>query len=221
MDPQANLTEMLRSTYHSRATAPVSLYEGVSHGNLKNTVVSVSKNVDLIPGDWNLNKLVLQLARIGAPRRWKVLDYLLKPLRSKYNYILLDVPPTLNTIVVDAIFASDGISIVLQTQKMAYTSAIKTIRELFKYRNKYHARFHFLGVILYLLSKAKVDRDVVHNAQSAFGDAIFKTPIKFQERVKGFTARGIKDRDHWDVRAIGNYNQVNNEIISTAKRMID
>lgn len=220
IDPQSNLTEMISETYDNHQDPMTDLYNGFNKGSLENSVVHISKNLDLIPSDWDLNKLVNKLAFIRQDKRWNLLRNMLKPFQDKYDYILLDVPPTLNDIVINAIFAADGISIVLQTQKMAYTSALKTIKELVKFRNVYHTEFHFLGVVIYLVNKAKVDRDVVHAAKSTLKGALFDTPIKFQERVKGFTANGIKDRDHWDERAIGNYYRVNNEIIKTAKEMM-
>lgn len=220
IDPQSNLTEMLSKTYKTKAKPARNFYDGFSKGNLKDSLVHVNKNIDLIPGDWNLNKLVNRLAQIHSTVRFNLLKEMLSDFKTKYDFILLDVPPTLNDIVINAIFASDGISIVLQTQAMAYTSAIKTISELINLKKKYKPDFHFLGVVLYLFSKAKVDKDIIHKAHSTLKEALYSEPIKFQERVKGFTATGIKDRDYWDKRAIGNYNQVNNEIIKRVRKVV-
>lgn len=220
MDPQANLTEMMSETYHKKLDPVIDLYDGFSKGNLKNTLVHVSNNIDILPADWNLNKLINKLAPIKQNSRWNLLRNMLEPFKSSYDYILLDVPPTLNDIVTNAIFAADGISIVLETQKMAYTSALKTLKQLIVYRNKYNAKFRFLGVVLYLFNKAKIDKEITKAAQKTLKGALFVTPIRFQERVKGFTANGIREHDFWDTRVIENYKRVNNEILDSVKKMI-
>lgn len=221
IDPQSNLTEMLSRTYHKKIVPTRDFYDGFDKGNLKDSLVHVTDGIDIIPGDWKLNKLVNRLAQIHSSIRFNLLRKMLEPFKSDYDYILLDVPPTLNDIVLNAIFAADGISIVLQTQTMAYTSALKTVSELINIKKKYHPAFHFLGVVLYLFSKAKVDKDITRKAKETFKGALYSEPIKFQERVKGFTSKGITDRDHWDRRAIGNYYRVNQAIIKRARKMIN
>lgn len=221
IDPQSNLTEMLSKTYHKQISPARDFYSGFNKGNLKDSLVHVTNKIDVIPGDWNLNNLVNRLAQIHSSVRFTLLRKMLEPFKSNYDFILLDVPPTLNDIVLNAIFAADGISIVLQTQTMAYTSALKTVSELINIKKEYNPSFQFLGVVLYLFSKAKVDKTIIRKARETFKDALYSEPIKFQERVKGFTSTGIKDNDHWDRRAIGNYNRVNNAIIKRARKMIN
>lgn len=222
IDPQANLTEMLSKTYNKDLSNPTrDFYEGFLRGNLKDSLVHVHKNLDIIPGDWKLNKLVDNLAQTNSDERFSLLRKILKPFKSDYDYIFIDVPPTLNDVVLNAIFAADGISIVLETQTMAYTSAIKTVSELIKLKHKYNPPFHFLGVVLYLFRTAKVDKQVIHKARRTFADSIYPEYIKFQERVKGFTTTGIQKRDMWDYRAIANYKFVNRDIIKRARKMID
>lgn len=222
VDPQSNLTEMLSETYNKNLANPTrDFYSGFRSGNLKDSLIHVAKNLDIIPGNWKLNKLVDSLAKTDSEERFWLLRKLLKPFKSHYDYILLDVPPTLNDVVLNAIFAADGISIVLETQTMAYTSAIKTVSELIKLKHEYKPPFHFLGVVLYLFRKAKVDKEVIHKAKRTFADSIYPEYIKFQERVKGFTTTGIQKRDMWDYRVIANYKFVNKNIIKRARKMIN
>lgn len=219
-DPQANLTEMMQATFHHEIIPRVSLYKGLLNHNLSSTLVHISDHIDMLPADWSLSQYMARSAKIPESKRYFVLDYLLRPFKENYDYILLDVPPTLGVLPNNAIFAADGISIVLQTQKSSYTSAIKTVQQLATFRNNYHAQFTFLGVILYLYRKAKVDRNVIKASKNTFSDVLYANKIRFQERVKGFTDSGIRYKDMWDKRAIDMYKLLVYEMESKAKKMI-
>ncbi|MEQ6219491.1 AAA family ATPase [Levilactobacillus brevis] len=54
-----------------------------------------------------------------------ILSELIKSFKEQFDYIIIDVPPTLSIFTNNAILASDYISLVLQTQKQAYTSVLK------------------------------------------------------------------------------------------------
>ncbi|MEQ6219731.1 ParA family protein [Levilactobacillus brevis] len=82
-----------------------------------------------------------------------------------FDYIIIDVPPTLSIFTNNAILASDYISLVLQTQKQAYTSVLKTAQYMFQLKSDYRASFNVAGVILYLVKKdAKVDKEITQAA---------------------------------------------------------
>ena len=220
-DPQSNLTEMMFETYKKSPKPTTPFAKGLTNLDLTDSVVHLSNKMDIIPGDWNINDWPERVSNIARRKRWQILSHLLLPFKHDYDYILVDTPPTLNDIVKNAIFAADGISVVLQTQKMAYTSSLKTIQELVKYRRNYGAKFTFLGVVLYLFNKAKIDREIIQKAKSTFSGALYDNPIHYQERVKGFTATGIKDRDYWDQRVLGSYSSITNELLNKVRGMIE
>lgn len=188
--------------------------------NLTNSVVNASKNLDIIPTDWQLSLWSNKINQLPQNERPWVLNHLLMPFKKQYDYIFIDVPPTLTQFVLNAIFASDGISIVLQTQKMSYQSALLTAKELYSLGKEYKLDFKLLGVILYLYQNAKVDRNISKKARQAFRGATYANTIHNQERVKGFTSSGIKDKDYWDKRALKMYRNITKEMEYRAKKMI-
>ncbi|WP_458928398.1 hypothetical protein, partial [Escherichia coli] len=104
------------------------------------------------------------------------------------------------------------ISIVLQTQKQSYTSSLKTATHLGELREQYNGSFQLVGVILYLMKpRAKVDTEISAQAKDFFGEGVFSNSIRTQERVKTFANEGIRNKDHWDKRAIQMYQMVLNE----------
>lgn len=212
-DPQGNLTQMMGATFNNRMKPSVPLYNGLTHMDLSQSVLHVSDNMDMIPTDWKLSMWEDKVAKYPKQERPYILNHLLMPFRGKYDYIFIDVPPTLTQFVLNAIFASDAISIVLQTQKYSYRSALLTAKELYSLRSQYNLDFKFLGVILYLYQNAKEDREISAKARKVFKGATYYNTIKNQERVKGFTDTGIRNHDHWDRRALKMYKMITQELI--------
>ncbi|WP_220751637.1 ParA family protein [Apilactobacillus xinyiensis] len=219
-DPQENLSEMICDTYKIYKDAMVPFSKSLNNGNLSSSIVSMTNNLDIIKADDGLNEWTDRISNLKKSVRWNILREKIEPLKNDYDYILIDVPPTFNDIVANAIFACDGISVVLQTQKMSYTSALKTVKKLISLRAEYNPSFKFLGVIIYLYQKAKIDNEIAKDAQNYFKKAVYENKIQAQERVKGFTAYGITERDHWDFRSIGMYQRVVDEIEERAQEMI-
>lgn len=218
-DPQANLTNMLERTYNLKFKPTIDFKEGLLSGNLTNSICKCNKYLDILPANWNLVEWSSAVDRLGAPKKYCVLRELLKPLKSKYDYILLDVPPTFASFSLNAIFAADDIDIVLETQVSSYLSALKTASALSDLYHGYNLHFNFLGVILYLMISAKVDRQVARKAMNFFHGAIFAHRIHRQERVKGFSMNGISDKDGWDKRAIRMYKKLTDETVERIEEM--
>ena len=218
-DPQANLTSMIAKTYHKKLAPTISLTTALQNGDLSESICKANDYLDIVPTSWDLIHWSSRAERVGSPNRYRILNYLLKPLKPKYKYILIDVPPTFAPYSLNAIFAADDIAIVLETQESAYTSALKTVKTLGDLREKYSIKFHFLGVILYLMINAKVDRQVAHKSIDTFKEFLFKNPVKRQERVKGFSMNGISDKTYWDKRAIGMYKCLTDETQKRVKEL--
>ncbi|QHB53559.1 AAA family ATPase (plasmid) [Lentilactobacillus hilgardii] len=211
-DPQGNATEIMRETYHIILKPKLSLYEGLLRGDLSKSIVSVTDKIDMIPTDWTLSLWIGAVEKVSQTERNILLSRMLLKLKTNYDYIFIDVPPTINVFTNNAIMASDFISIVLQTQKQSYTSSLKTATHLGELREQYDGDFQLVGVILYLMKpRAKVDAEITARAKDFFGEGVFSNSIRTQERVKTFTNEGIRDKDRWDKRAIQMYQMVLNE----------
>lgn len=209
LDPQANATEIMKATFNTEIEPTVSLYNGLLNFDLSNSIVSITNNISIIPADWELSLWPGKIERIKSHDRMLILSELIKSFKEQFDYIIIDVPPTLSIFTNNAILASDYVSLVLQTQKQAYTSVLKTAQYMYQLKNDFNASFNVTGVILYLVKKdAKVDKEITEAANKSFGDAVFSNRIWQQERVKLFSNEGIKNEDHWDKRALNMYRMV-------------
>ena len=202
LDAQASATLFFENSYGA-ITPTRSLFNSLQKESLRPSICHLDDNLDLIPGDWDMSLWNQTLEKLPQRDRNLVLKHFLEPLQNDYDYIILDVPPTLSTLVNNAVLDSDYIILVLQTQSSRYEGVLRTAKYLSQLRNDYNAKFKLLGIVLYLVSKrANSDTSIAKEARKTFGDAIFANSIYHRERVKRWSNEGLthKTNDVHDQR---------------------
>ncbi|AUJ31019.1 MAG: ParA family protein [Liquorilactobacillus hordei] len=221
LDAQANATDILSKTYEEPKPER-SLYDSLMKGDLKPSICSLHSHLDLLPSDWSMSLWNQSVEKLDVRSRNLILKTLLEPIKNNYDYIILDVSPTLSTLVNNAVLASDAVTIVLQTQQSAFTGALKTASYLQDLRNDYNANFKLTGIILYLMKKSgSVDNSIADTAKKEFSDGIYANEIYSRERVKKWANNGItaKPTDPHDNATHEMYNLVIKEHLYRMKEM--
>ncbi len=215
LDAQASATLFFKNSYGD-IQPKRSLYSSLQKESLKPSICHLDKNLDLIPSDWDMSLWNQSLEKLPQHDRNLVLKHFLEPLSQDYDYIILDVPPTLSTLVNNAVLASNFIVLVLQTQSSSYEGVLRTAQYLSQLRSDYNANFKLLGIVLYLVSKrANSDNSIAKEAKKTFGDAIFANSIYHRERVKRWANEGLthKPNDVHDQRTHEMYSLFLKELI--------
>ena len=155
----------------------------------------------------------------------------LSKVKDNYDFVIVDVPPTLSIYTDSAVYAADGIIIVLQTQQDSLDGAIAFFKYLQKIFDKYHAiNFDILGILPVLLeNRAGLDSQILKDAKATFGkENVFKNIIKHMERLKRFGRVGIADKDakygkgdFHDIKVHYVYNKLTDEILDRLKKLED
>jgi len=171
LDPQANLTLSLgipRQKY--------SIYESI-RGESELVPYTAKEGLDVITSSLDLSGAEMEL--INEAGREYILQELFQPVLEEYDYIIIDCPPSLGLLTLNALTTSDYVYIPLQTEFLALQGLTKIKQVVDKVRFRLNKKLQIGGVIATMYDQRKVlNRDVVATIQKYFGDKVFKTLIR-------------------------------------------
>ena len=171
LDPQANLTISL-GIQRQRVT----IYEAL-RGESELVPFNVKPNMDVVTSTLDLSGAEMEL--VNEPGREFLLRGLFEPLQEEYDYIIIDCPPSLGLLTLNALTSSDTVYIPLQTEFLALQGVAKIKQVIDKVRFRLNKKLNVGGVIATMYDSRKVlNRDVVSTIKKYFGERVFKTMIR-------------------------------------------
>ena len=171
LDPQANLSQSL-----GLINEPINIY-GALRGEYKLQPIEIFKGLDVIPSTLDLSGAEVELS--SEPGREYILKELIEPLRSSYDFIIIDSPPSLGVLTINSFTASDEILIPLQAQYLALQGLAKLVEVVDKIKGRLNKGLKIGGVFITQYDSRKVlNRDVVDTIQAHFKDKVCKTKIR-------------------------------------------
>ena len=251
LDPQANATQLLRRTYGLQHGADLQINKtmmvALTEENIKSAIVNIMDNLYLLPSsedfknypDFLEMKFMLDKEKIEAgdsttlqsemskvkEQRISYFAQQLAKVRDEYDFVIIDVPPTLSIFTDSAIYATDFVIIVLQTQQRSLDGAETFFEYLQQMYNDYaNIDFDILGVLAVLLkNNVGLDNQILKDAETDFGkDMLFNQIIRHMERLKRYDRTGIAEKDltkydMHDTRLHYIYNTLTKEIVARLK----
>lgn len=171
LDPQANLSLSL-----GVPRQPTSLYEAL-RGEAELAPYTVKENLDIIPSTLDLSGAEMEL--VNEAGREFILRELFEPLREEYDFIIIDCPPSLGLLTLNALTCSSQVIIPLQTEFLALQGLAKIKQVVDKVKFRLNKKLHIGGVIATMYDSRKIlNRDVVATIQKYFGKRVFNTFIR-------------------------------------------
>ena len=171
LDPQANLTQSLGVQEPER-----NIY-GALIGQYKIDPITIKEGLDLVPSTLDLSGAEIELS--GEAGREYILKELLEPLESDYDYILIDSPPSLGLLTINAFTACNVVLIPLQAQYLALQGLAKLKEVIEKIKKRLNKDLEIGGVFITQFDKRKVlNRNVAETVEAHFKDKVFKTRIR-------------------------------------------
>ncbi len=171
LDPQANLTLSLGVPRH-----PNTIYEAI-RGEAPLVPYQVKENLDVVISTLDLSGAEMEL--INEAGREFILRELFEPVRDNYHYIIIDCPPSLGLLTLNALTSSDLVYIPLQAEFLAMQGLAKIKQIISKVRLRLNKKLEIGGVIATMYDQRKVlNRDVVETIQKYFGELVFETKIR-------------------------------------------
>ena len=182
MDPQGNSTisflqeDVIDKSVYDAVTEPaVKIQDATYPGNVE--------NLWIVPARISLAKLEGKL--IGEfDAHFKLRDKL-EAVRPEYDFVIIDTPPTLGLITVNALVAASHLLIPIQSSYYALEGTDDLLETLDKVKSRPNPELQVLGVLITLHDKrTTLSRDVSEKIQEAFGDKVFKTMISKSIRLE-------------------------------------
>lgn len=175
IDPQGNATSGLGVSKRDNEYSTYSLF--ISDIRLEQVLLHTRyKNVDLLPSNMDLAALEIELAEMSE--RVHRLKKALAPAKAEYDYVLIDCPPSLGLITLNALTASDSLIVPIQCEYYALEGLSQLMSTVRQVKRVYNQSLEVEGVLLTMFdSRLNLTHQVVRDVKKHFPDKVYRTVI--------------------------------------------
>lgn len=180
-DPQGNATTGLGVT---KAPDRPSLYQVIlGDAELRDAIVATEfDGLSLISADKNLIGANLEL--VGTSRREFRLRDRIEPVRNDYHYILIDCPPALDLLTLNALLAADAVLVPIQCEFFALEGISELMDTIDRIRDSFQHPLEIAGILLTMFDdRTNLTRQVATDLREFFQDQVFTTIIPRSVRL--------------------------------------
>ncbi len=188
-DPQANTTGGLGFTRDPERTGIYELLmaEADATSTIRSTPVG---HLSLIPGSKSLTGANVEL--VSQDQREYRLRSALQGLRPSFDYILLDCPPALDLLTLNALVAADALLVPMQAEYFALEGISELMGTLDRVSRAFHPQLALEGVVLTMFDeRTNLSQQVAENLREFFGDKLFRTTIPRNIRLAEAPSHGV------------------------------
>lgn len=191
-DSQGNATKMLTGESIYQYTGRT-IMEAIQQGDADPFIVNVKEGLDLIPAEDRLAAFsrYIYTARIDNP--YAMLKRLLEPIEGRYDYVFIDVGPSLGDTVINAIVYADDIIIPVDMGDLALDAMVRFVEFVDESRKEGHTDAQITGILLTMRDGRRIryERDIIDGIRQAYGELVFKTEIRRLTKIKEIAAGGV------------------------------
>ena len=183
LDPQANSTMSYLDTRNLEHTVYEALTEdGVRLADVLQPAENLP-NLDLAPSSIALAKIEARL--LGEMDSYYRLQDEIQTIRRRYEYVVIDTPPALGIITVNALVAATHVLIPIQSSYFALEGTDDLLETIDNIKSRANPRLQILGAVLTLYDKRTLlSKDIHLQVQRVFGDKLFDTVISKNVRLE-------------------------------------
>lgn len=181
IDPQGNTTSGLGVDKNSVENTLYELLLGQA-GTKETILKDVVENVDLIPSNVNLSGAEIEL--IGIDDKEFILKGITDKIRRKYDYIIMDCPPSLNMLTINALTAATSVLVPIQCEYYALEGLSQLIHTIELVKDRLNKRLEMEGVVFTMYdARTNLSLQVVENVKENLNQNIYKTIIPRNVRL--------------------------------------
>ena len=181
IDPQGNTTSGLGVDKNNVENTLYELLLGEAEA--KDTIVKdVVENVDLIPSNVNLSGAEIEL--IGVDEKEYIMKKIIDKVRRKYDYIIMDCPPSLNMLTINALTAANSVLVPIQCEYYALEGLSQLMYTINLVQERLNPSLHMEGVVFTMYdARTNLSLQVVENVKDNLQQNIYKTIIPRNVRL--------------------------------------
>ena len=213
IDPQGNTTSGLGVDKNNVENTLYELLLGEAEA--KDTIVKdVVENVDLIPSNVNLSGAEIEL--IGVDEKEYIMKKIIDKVRRKYDYIIMDCPPSLNMLTINALTAANSVLVPIQCEYYALEGLSQLIHTIELVKERLNKKLVMEGVVFTMYdARTNLSLQVVENVKDNLQQNIYKTIIPRNVRLAEAPSHGLPI-NLYDTRSAGaeSYRMLAEEVIN-------
>ena len=213
MDPQGNMTSGLGMDKNSVETTIYDLIIGETdiEGVINKNVI---ENLDIIPTSIDLSDAEIEL--LDQEGKEYILRKALHDIKNKYDFIIIDCPPSLSILTINAMTAADSVLVPIQCEYYALEGLSQLIHTVELVKNRLNNELKIEGVVFTMYdARTNLSLQVVENVKDNLEQNIYKTIIPRNIRLAEAPSYGMPI-NHYDPKSAGaeSYLKLADEVIS-------
>ena len=183
LDPQGNASSAFVKDKNQLGKT---VYDALVHGDDPFDVVKKTRfsNIDILPANSSLAGATIEL--VGKKNREFLLDELLKKVKKRYDYIIIDLPPSLGLFMINALAASDRVIVPIQCEYYALEGLAELLRTMGLVKKNLKVKNQIMGALLTMYDKTSplnraVSKEIHRNFPGYVFQAVIPRNIKLAE----------------------------------------
>jgi len=198
MDPQGNMTSWCGQDPDD---CKFTIYDVLKGSELlEKAIIPVKENIDLVPANILLASIEREIfSAIGYERRLKKA---LAPLLDNYDHIIMDCPPSLGSLTVNGLVATQEVYIAVACEHLSVIGTNKLLETIDAVKENYNADLQIGKVIPTMYTNTVLASEMVKQLKNFFGDTLASTKIRRNVKIGESSAMG-KSIIEYDPGSIG------------------
>jgi len=217
MDPQGNSTSGVGV---EKSKLDNTIYDVlINNLDISDVIISAGrKNLDICPA--NIDLAGAEVEMVNLMSRESILKRGLNKIKDNYDFIIVDCPPSLSLLTINALTASDGVIVPIQSEYYALEGLSQLLNTINKVKKHLNPILEIFGVVITMFdSRTQLAHQVTAEVKKYFGDKVFKSIIPRNVRLSEAPSHGLSINEY-DRRSKGAnaYEHLSKEIIKRAKQ---
>lgn len=204
MDSQGNLTEFLGRRDVASFSGQTVL-EAMKSNDVTDYIFEITDNLHLVPADDLLATFSRWLYNDHRGDKTKVLRESIEPVMDIYDYIIIDTPPALGDLTINALSASDRVVAMFEASIFCYGALGRFLETVWHVREKVNPNLAVAGILRGLIDARRTDnKALISQVAETYGELCFKTVLTRNAAAGRLPLVGFENNNELD-RAVAQY----------------